>query len=47
MNAMAFGVQADPGIRQWFAIGIGLSIPAFVYLLSRVAFGLATTTKTA
>jgi hypothetical protein len=42
MNALAFGAQAD-GWMLYPAVGLGLAIPALVYALSRVAYGLATT----
>jgi hypothetical protein len=41
MNGLAFGAQAE----GWLivpAVGLGLAIPALIYLLSRVAFSLAT-----
>jgi hypothetical protein len=40
MNALAFGFAAT-GWLVWPAVGLGLAIPALVYCLSRVAFGLA------
>jgi hypothetical protein len=40
MNALAFGAQAD-GWMLYPAVGLGLAIPALIYCLSRVAFGLA------
>ncbi len=40
MNALAFGAQAD-GWMLYPAVMLGLAIPALVYCLSRVAFGLA------
>jgi hypothetical protein len=40
MNALALGAQSE-GWLLYPAIGLGLAIPALVYCLSRVAFGLA------
>ena len=40
MNAMAFGSQAM-GLMVYPAILLGLAIPALIYALSRVAFGLS------
>jgi hypothetical protein len=40
MNALAFGAQAD-GWMIYPAVGLGVAVPALVYALSRVAFGLA------
>jgi hypothetical protein len=40
MNALAFGAQSE-GWLLYPAVGLGLAIPALVYCLSRVAFGLA------
>jgi hypothetical protein len=40
MNALAFGAQAD-GWMIYPAVALGVAIPALVYCLSRVAFGLS------
>lgn len=40
MNAMAFGSQAT-GLMVYPAILLGVAIPALIYALSRVAFGLS------
>jgi hypothetical protein len=45
MNALAFGAQTD-GWMLYPAVGLGLAIPALIYCLSRVAFGLAATRQT-
>lgn len=40
MNAMAFGAQAQ-GLMVYPAVALGIAIPALIYCLSRVAFGLS------
>ena len=40
MNALAFGAQAT-GWMLYPAVGLGVAIPALIYALSRVAFGLS------
>jgi hypothetical protein len=40
MNALAFGAQAT-GWMLYPAVGLGIAIPALIYALSRVAFGLS------
>jgi hypothetical protein len=40
MNGLAFGAQAE-GWMVYPAVGLGVAIPALVYALSRVAFGLS------
>jgi hypothetical protein len=40
MNALAFGFQAE-GWMLYPAVALGVAIPAMVYCLSRVAFGLS------
>jgi hypothetical protein len=40
MNSLAFGAQSE-GWMIYPAVGMGLAIPAMIYCLSRVAFGLA------
>jgi hypothetical protein len=40
MNSLAFAAQAS-GWMMYPAVGLGLAIPALIYCLSRVAFGLA------
>jgi hypothetical protein len=40
MNALAFGAQTS-GWMLYPSVGLGLAIPALIYCLSRVAFGLA------
>lgn len=40
MNALAFGAQAS-GPMIYPAIALGIAVPALIYALSRVAFGLS------
>ena len=40
MNALAFGAQAT-GWMLYPAVGFGVAIPALIYALSSVAFGLS------
>jgi hypothetical protein len=40
LNGLAFGAVAA-GWYQWPAIGLGVSVPGLIYLLSRVSFTLA------
>jgi hypothetical protein len=40
MNALAFGTQAD-GLLVYPTAALGVAIPALIYYLSRVAFGLS------
>jgi hypothetical protein len=42
MNALAFGAQAE-GWLVYPAAALGVAIPALIYALSRVAFGLSVT----
>jgi hypothetical protein len=42
MNALAFGAQAD-GLLVYPAAALGVAIPALIYCLSRVGFGLSVT----
>lgn len=42
MNALAFAAQAE-GLLVYPAAALGLAIPALIYCLSRVAFGLSVT----
>jgi hypothetical protein len=42
MNALAFAAQAD-GLLVYPAAALGVAIPALIYCLSRVAFGLSVT----